>query len=132
MTVLTDDQKREMTERIIAWMGWEKIEAVELPHLFSPSHWRDKDDCRYSIHFYPLDSRDDWALVEEESEKRGLWDQYIKGLVNRFDPLYLVADKVIGPQWIEDARQRTIAGQLRHAHPTVCAMAWDQMVNEVK
>lgn len=116
---MTDDQKRELTLKIYRWM-----------QETDPS-FDNKEVCKYcdgSISdvpirwFSPLDNRDDWALVEEEIERRGLWKEYC---VNLYKRLGFDLNK-------ERPSDTIISFNLRRASPLVCAQAWDEMVEYMK
>lgn len=120
---MTEDQKRELTERIAKWIkpldhNWsETYDGDYCKRCMNPS-WHD-DTAEFCDPIYYLDSRDDWALVEEEIEKRGLWENYIT-VLGRL--LGLIMDGCYISSFA--------CGEFRRASPLVCAQAWDEMIRE--
>lgn len=124
---MTDDQKRELTLKIYRWM-----------QETDPS-FDNKEVCKYcdgSISdvpirwFSPLDNRDDWALVEDEIERRTsadpdskLFDQYLEKLAYIQESNHPPYGITLGQEW-----------RLRRASPLVCAQALDQiqMLKEIE
>lgn len=115
---MTEDQKRELTERIAKWLG----EDFLISKGFRKTEYGFEKGCEYcngyevaDRPFDPLTSRDDWALVEEEIERRGLWVNYIESLVR----LSGSKESLLDSFWA-----------IRRASPFVCVQAWDEMVKE--
>lgn len=126
---MTDDQERELTERIAEWIG-------PIPHRYFDTgydgeyclscecpNWHD-DTPEYCEHKKYLTSRDDWAFVEDEIERRGLWEKYIILLISK------MADD-LGEKVVEQITGMRAVFLVRRASPLVCAQAWDEMMKEV-
>lgn len=130
---MTDDQERELTDRISKWMGIEFVNCKSLHGTDRNIYGDIIGDGSYTIprdpqkrirqsNFKPLTSRDDWALVEEEIERRWLWKEYC---VNLYKRLGFDLNK-------ERPSDTIISFNLRRASPLVCAQAWDEMVEYMK
>lgn len=133
---LSDEQKRDLTERIAKWIkpldhNWsETYDGDYCKRCMNPS-WHD-DTAEFCDPIYYLTSRDDWALVEEEVYKRSQ-AQFEKKEYPLLEDLYetrLLEKLGIWDNVINGRIPHGSFNAIRRASPLVCAQALIEVLNE--
>lgn len=136
---MNEDQKRELTERIVKWMGIEfiKCQSVNGPgrnifgEIIDDGTYLSVRDPQgrlakkpFPTSFKPLTSRDDWARVEDKIERRGLTERYIDALRDKLDAPYYELQNEMSEVYYRHLLK------IRRATPLVCAQALIEVLNE--